>query len=170
VSEQDLSAVYAKAQKFTRFSGIFKLVIAGFLFVVPVLVGSALYLFVDAGLPGAMIFWFAGFVVAAVFGWRGYRDLTGEPSVLKGTIRRKEIQRSTGSTPGSRSVKHFLHMDVTEAFAVTPGGERRALGSRTGRRKVLSQFRLFDAVAEGDEVAVVCTPTGEAFARLDALS
>jgi hypothetical protein len=170
VTEPNLSAVYTNARGFSRVSGILKLVVAVFFGGLAFAIGAGLYLFVANALPGAIIFWLAGVVVAAPYGWRGYRDLTGEPVVLQGIIVRKEFYTSTGSSPGSRTVKHFLHMDVTHAFAVTAAGTRRPLVSRTGPRKVLAQGRVFDAVAESEAVAIICTPTGEAAARLDELA
>lgn len=167
--DRNLSTVYANAQGFSRVSGIFKLVVAVVFAGVALVVGVGLYLFVENGLPGAAIFWIAGVVVAVLYGWRGYRDLTGEPVVLEGTIVRKERYTSSGSSTGSRTVKFYLHMEVTDAFAVTSTGARRPLGSWTGQRRVSAQGRLFDAVAESEEIAVVCTPAGEAAAKLDDL-
>lgn len=170
MTERNLSAVHTNAQGFSRVSGIFKLVVAVVFAGVALVVGVVLYIFVENGLSGAVIFWIAGVVVATLYGWRGYRDLTGKPVVLEGTIVRKERITSSGSSTGSRTVKFYLHMDVTDAFAVTSTGERRPLGSRTGPRKVPAQSRLFDAVAESEKVAVVCTPSGEAAAKLDDLT
>jgi hypothetical protein len=92
------------------------------------------------------------------------RSTSGDPIVLVGRVLERTTEGKKASSNTQKKL-YYLHMELSEVFALKPDGQQQPLAERTGHQRVRSNARLFEKVQEQEEVTLVCVPSGLAFAR-----
>jgi hypothetical protein len=92
------------------------------------------------------------------------RSTTGNPVVLVGQVLERTTEGKKSSSNAQKKL-YYLDIELADAFVLQPDGQQQPLAERTGRQRVRSNARLFEQVREQEEVALVCVPSGLAFAR-----
>jgi hypothetical protein len=96
------------------------------------------------------------------------RSTSGSPIVLVGRVLERTTEGKTASSNAQKKL-YYLHMELDKVFALQPDGQQQPLPERTGHQRVRSNARLFEQVAEQEEVTLVCVPSGLAFATVQDL-
>jgi hypothetical protein len=154
--------IYRATAPHRGFRGLVNLMVAGLALLAGGLTAVLVVTALSQQLAVAGLFAGAGCMAAVIFTLRGYRQLTAPPFVLVGTIDEKQ---QTIADRDSR-VDYRLHLDVDAAFVVLVNGQTMSKDALRVRLTIRAQRALFERVAEGDEVSIVCLPSGEAFAKI----
>lgn len=161
-AQVDWAAAWRASLKYQRAAGFVSMGLGSSISLVGLLCGALIFGLTE-DLVTAGVTALASVVVGLVISRRGRKALMGNPWIIEGTITRKAMQPK----PKGKGSRPVLVMTVTRARRLDPDGDLSAADDRVGDRTVFARPGAHDAVDEGETLALLCLPSGEAIARLD---
>lgn len=160
-AQVDWSAAWQASLKYQRAAGFASMGLGAAISLFGLLAG-ALVLGLSQDLVTAGVTALASVVAGLFISRRGRKAMMGDPWIIEGTLVRKGMQ----PRPKGKGTRPVFVMAVTRARRLDPDGDLTDAPDRVGDRTVPARPALYDTAQEGEAVALICLPSGDAIARL----